>query len=104
MLASGETTKGFVQNNNMQNKLIIQYLIETNTTAYMYMYVPDEYILCIMHRRTLTFCWMKDDEEKVRVVFVTQHERYRVTETPFLIPTSLGRKGLSEVISHLLQG
>jgi len=45
-----------------------------------------------------------DDDVKVRVRFITQHEKFRVTETPFMVPTSLGRKGLSEVITHLLEG
>ena len=45
-----------------------------------------------------------NEEEKVRVRFITQVEKFRVTETPFLIPVVLGRQGLSEVISHLLQG
>jgi ribosome biogenesis protein YTM1 len=41
--------------------------------------------------------------EQVRVRFVTEHDQYRVTDAPFVLPQKFGRKGLSEVINHLLE-
>lgn len=38
----------------------------------------------------------------VRVRFVTKLDEYRVTETPFAVPARLTRRGLSEVVNHLL--
>ena len=40
---------------------------------------------------------------KARVQFITKHEELRVAETPFAIPVSLGRAGMSEVINHFLE-
>jgi len=48
---------------------------------------------------------MTEEEQqiKVRVQFVTKHEEFRVAETPFAIPATLARAGLSEVINHFLE-
>jgi ribosome biogenesis protein len=40
--------------------------------------------------------------DQVRVRFVTEHAVFRVTDTAFAIPAKLGRRGLSEVVNHLL--
>lgn len=48
---------------------------------------------------------MADDSQdvvKVQVKFVTRLEKYRVTEKPFQVPVNLNRRGLSQVINHLL--
>mmetsp|Transcript_19746 Transcript_19746/g.25591 ORF Transcript_19746/g.25591 Transcript_19746/m.25591 type:complete len:448 (+) Transcript_19746:94-1437(+) len=49
---------------------------------------------------------MEGDEEAseplVRVQFLTEHKKYRVTETSIAVPLRLARRGLSEVINHLL--
>jgi ribosome biogenesis protein YTM1 len=45
---------------------------------------------------------MGDEEEQVRVRFVTKHASMRVIETPFSVPIRLARYGLSEIINHLL--
>ena len=39
---------------------------------------------------------------EIRVRFVTEYTKYRVTETPISVPARLGRYGLSELINHLL--
>lgn len=44
----------------------------------------------------------EDQEEQIRVQFSTEHVKYRVTSTSIAVPLSLGRKGLSQIISHLL--
>ena len=40
---------------------------------------------------------------EVRVQFVTTFEQYRVTDTPFAVPSKLNGGGLSSVICHLLE-
>jgi ribosome biogenesis protein YTM1 len=40
--------------------------------------------------------------ENVRVRFETEHDAFRVTSTPFAVPSNLSRDGLSEVVKHLL--
>ena len=45
---------------------------------------------------------MSAADAQVRVCFVTKDARYRVTETPFAVPSHLSRYGLSQVINHLL--
>ncbi|CAI5719053.1 unnamed protein product [Hyaloperonospora brassicae] len=45
---------------------------------------------------------MHDDGPQVRVKFVTADAALRVTETPFAVPTRLSRRGLSQVVNHLL--
>ena len=42
------------------------------------------------------------DVAKVQVKFRTTMERYQVTEKPFSVPVNLNRRGLSQVINHLL--
>ncbi|KAJ5074593.1 ribosome biogenesis protein wdr12 [Anaeramoeba ignava] len=44
----------------------------------------------------------KKQTETVQVIFTTKYKEYQVIETPFEIPVSLTRYGLSEVINHLL--
>jgi len=39
---------------------------------------------------------------KARVRFVTDHDAFRITDAPFVLPQKLGRYGLSEVVNHLL--
>ena len=39
---------------------------------------------------------------KVQVRFKTKLTKYKVTEKPFQIPVNLNRRGLSQVINHLL--
>ncbi|RLN71975.1 hypothetical protein BBJ28_00021781 [Nothophytophthora sp. Chile5] len=39
---------------------------------------------------------------QIRVKFVTKDAAIRVTETPFAVPVSLSRRGLSQVVNHLL--
>lgn len=39
---------------------------------------------------------------QIRVKFVTKNAAIRVTETPFAVPTHLNRRGLSQVVNHLL--
>jgi len=39
---------------------------------------------------------------QVRVRFSTDVDAYRVIDTPFQVPMKLGRRGLSEVVNHLL--
>ena len=34
--------------------------------------------------------------------FFTKYDKYRITDTPFAVPSKLGRYGLSEVVNHLL--
>ena len=45
-----------------------------------------------------------DDDEvaQLRARFVTQVPAIRVTTDPFAVPARLGRKGLTDVIAHLL--
>ncbi|RMX66730.1 hypothetical protein DD238_003015 [Peronospora effusa] len=38
----------------------------------------------------------------IRVKFVTKDVSIRVTETPFAVPTRLNRRGLSQIVNHLL--
>jgi hypothetical protein len=48
---------------------------------------------------------MADDSQdvaKVQVKFKTQLAQYKVTEKPFQVPVNLNRRGLSQVINHLL--
>lgn len=40
--------------------------------------------------------------DELRVQFVTAHERFRVTDTPFAVPAKLNHTGLSSVVCHLL--
>jgi ribosome biogenesis protein len=41
--------------------------------------------------------------EEIRVQFVTAFSKFRVTDAPFAVPSKLTEKGLSDVISHLLE-
>lgn len=41
-------------------------------------------------------------DSSVRVRFSTEYEQLRVTETAFAVPSKLGRRGLSEIVNHLL--
>lgn len=43
-----------------------------------------------------------EDVTKVQVKFKTQLAKYKVTEKPFSVPINLNRRGLSQVINHLL--
>lgn len=45
---------------------------------------------------------MSSTDTKIRVRFVTKFDQYRVIDTPFAVPSKLGRYGLSEVVNHLL--
>ncbi|KAL7686296.1 putative guanine nucleotide-binding protein, beta subunit [Plasmopara halstedii] len=45
---------------------------------------------------------MDEDGPQIRVKFVTKDASIRVTETPFAVPTHLNRRGLSQVVNHLL--
>jgi ribosome biogenesis protein YTM1 len=45
----------------------------------------------------------QSDVAQVQVRFKTRLERHRVTEKPFAVPVSLNRRGLSQVINHLLE-
>jgi ribosome biogenesis protein YTM1 len=45
---------------------------------------------------------MGDEDEQIRVRFVTKIASIRVAETPFAVPIRLARYGLSEIINHLL--
>uniref|UniRef100_A0AAV1USI9 Ribosome biogenesis protein WDR12 homolog n=1 Tax=Peronospora matthiolae TaxID=2874970 RepID=A0AAV1USI9_9STRA len=45
---------------------------------------------------------MDDDGPQIRIKFVTKDAAIRVTETPFAVPTRLSRRGLSQVVNHLL--
>jgi ribosome biogenesis protein YTM1 len=40
--------------------------------------------------------------QQVQVRFVTQQEKYVVTDAPTLVPVNLKRYGLSEIVNHLL--
>ncbi|KAK5666031.1 hypothetical protein BDV3_006964 [Batrachochytrium dendrobatidis] len=42
------------------------------------------------------------DGRKIQAVFFSRQSKYAVTDTPILVPTSLKRYGLSEIIGHLL--
>lgn len=42
------------------------------------------------------------NDETIEVRFVTQQEKWRVTDKPFRVPADLARIGLSGVINHLL--
>jgi len=42
------------------------------------------------------------DVAKVQVKFKTHIAKYKVTEKPFQVPVNLNRRGLSQVINHLL--
>ena len=44
-----------------------------------------------------------DAQSSVRVRFTTDYDEYRIINTPLAVPCKLGRKGLSELINHLLQ-
>ena len=45
------------------------------------------------------------NEETIEVKFVTRlGENWRITDTPFSVPISLTRYGLSEIINHLIRG
>jgi ribosome biogenesis protein YTM1 len=37
------------------------------------------------------------------VRFVTEYDEFRIIDTPFAVPSKLGRHGLSEVVNHLLE-
>eukprot|EP00605_Chrysophyceae_sp_TOSAG23-4_P002028 GSChrysophyteH1.ASY1.ANO1.2246.1 assembled CDS len=39
---------------------------------------------------------------QVRARFITKHSDYRISDVPISVPAKLGRRGLSEVINHLL--
>ena len=41
-------------------------------------------------------------DAKVRVRFVTTFDQFRIVDTPFVVPSKLGRSGLSEIVNHLL--
>ncbi|XP_049849871.1 ribosome biogenesis protein WDR12 homolog [Schistocerca gregaria] len=41
-------------------------------------------------------------DEKIEVKFVTKLDQYRVIDKSFQVPTSLNRRGLSQLINHLL--
>ncbi|KAI8899423.1 WD40-repeat-containing domain protein [Globomyces pollinis-pini] len=41
-------------------------------------------------------------ERKIQVQFYSRQSKYSVTDTPILVPTTLKRYGLSEIINHLL--
>lgn len=43
-----------------------------------------------------------EDVAKVQVKFKTDLVKYKVTEKPFSVPINLNRRGLSQVINHLL--
>ena len=45
----------------------------------------------------------QSDVAQVQVRFKTRLERHRVTEKPFAVPVNLNRRGLSQVINHLLE-
>lgn len=45
---------------------------------------------------------MENGDFQVRVRFVTDFDEYRIEDTPFALPASLNRAGLSNVINHLL--
>lgn len=42
------------------------------------------------------------DSDEVRVRFVTQDASIRVVDTPFAVPITLARYGLSQIVNHLL--
>ncbi|KAH6560581.1 hypothetical protein BASA50_001390 [Batrachochytrium salamandrivorans] len=42
------------------------------------------------------------DGRRIQAVFFSRQSKYAVTDTPILVPTSLKRYGLSEIIGHLL--
>ena len=44
----------------------------------------------------------EQDVAKLQVKFKTQLAKYKVTEKPFQVPVNLNRRGLSQVINHLL--
>ena len=39
---------------------------------------------------------------QIRARFITKHSDYRISDVPISVPAKLGRRGLSEVINHLL--
>ncbi|CAH0482812.1 unnamed protein product [Peronospora belbahrii] len=45
---------------------------------------------------------MDEEGPQIRVKFVTKDVSIRVTETPFAVPTRLNRRGLSQIVNHLL--
>lgn len=45
---------------------------------------------------------MMEVESQVRVRFVTDHDEFRIADTPFVLPANLNRAGLSNVVNHLL--
>eukprot|EP01095_Lingulamoeba_sp_RSL-Kostka_P017626 TRINITY_DN928_c0_g1_i1.p1 TRINITY_DN928_c0_g1~~TRINITY_DN928_c0_g1_i1.p1 ORF type:complete len:495 (+),score=186.17 TRINITY_DN928_c0_g1_i1:71-1555(+) len=44
----------------------------------------------------------EEEIEKVQAKFFTKYEKYKISEKPFMIPSSLSRFGLSEIINHFL--
>lgn len=42
------------------------------------------------------------ESQQIQVKFITNDSKYAVTDTPMMIPTSLRKFGLSEIINHLL--
>lgn len=45
---------------------------------------------------------VESDVQKIQVKFHTSILKYKVIETPFQIPGNLNRRGLSQIINHLL--
>lgn len=43
-----------------------------------------------------------DQQQRIRVRFVTKFDEYRVTDVAISVPLKLNRAGLSEVVHHLL--
>jgi ribosome biogenesis protein YTM1 len=39
--------------------------------------------------------------EQIAVTFFTRQSKYAVTDAPVMVPVTLGRFGLSEIVNHL---
>lgn len=46
---------------------------------------------------------VEEETSRVRVQFTTKHDDLRVTDTSIAVPSTLGRRGLSEIVNHLLE-
>jgi ribosome biogenesis protein YTM1 len=46
---------------------------------------------------------VEEESARVRVQFTTKHDELRVTDTSIAVPATLGRRGLSEIVNHLLE-
>ncbi|KAJ1426453.1 WD40-repeat-containing domain protein [Ochromonadaceae sp. CCMP2298] len=46
---------------------------------------------------------MSGSTRQIRVRFVTSFDEFRITDAPFAVPDKLGRKGLGDVVNHLLE-